>query len=117
MTERQTGKTLAQLREVAAYLEEQPAARATFVTQNQIGVGYAKALAEAKGIPPEVIARIDFVSPNRFTYYTARGSRWPVFIDHAATRNLPPVEREAFSRAVDIARHRTIRLARISAPA
>ncbi len=106
MTDRQTGKTLAQLREVAAYLEARPAERVTFVTPNRVGVGYSKALAEAKGIAPETVARIDFVSPNRFTYYTARAKRWRVFVDHAATNTLTQAELVEFRRALEIARER-----------
>jgi hypothetical protein len=110
MTDRQTGKTLAQLREVAAYLEARPAERATYVTPNHSFAGYARDLMAANGLPAEVVARIDFVSPNRFTYFTALAKTWRAFVDHAATERLGVVQRAEFYQALRIARARMDRI-------
>jgi hypothetical protein len=95
MTDRQSGKTLAQLREVAAYLEARPAERATYVTPNHSFAGYARDLMAANGLPAEVVARIDFMPPLRFAQ-TARCRVRLTVCDHAATINLRPSERDAF---------------------
>lgn len=108
---RGSGRTLRQLQEVAAYLESRPAARATYIIPSGTRFDdYARELLRANHVFEEVISRIDFMSPKRFAYGPARGQTRQVFVDHAATVNLPLPDLREFDRVLSFCRTRFARL-------